>query len=92
MEMQWQSILQEEVSNKLKIYLDKSKVPERKDIDDINVDYVSSNLIKYVPMNIHDDKNEILAMNTERKFKIIYEKFSDIVDDGRKDRPLFQDL
>ena len=43
-------------------------------------------------MNIHDDKNEILAMNTERKFKIIYEKFSDIVDDGRKDRPLFQDL
>ena len=43
-------------------------------------------------MNIHDDKNEILAMNTERKFKIVYEKFSDIVDDGRKDRPLFQDL
>lgn len=67
-------------------------MPEQKDIDDINADYVSSNLLKYVPMDIHEDKHEILAMNTERKFKVVYDKFSDIVDDGRRDRPMFQDL
>ena len=50
------------------IYLEKY-LSKRDDIDNINVDYSSSYNIKMVPMNLKTDKNEIVAMQTIKKFK-----------------------
>jgi glutathione peroxidase-family protein len=64
----------------------------RRDLDNVNEDYVSSHNILYVPMNVNQDKNEIMAMKTLQNFNKTFSKFKDIVDTGRKGRPLFQDL
>lgn len=43
-------------------------------------------------MSVYEDKNEIMAMKTERRFSKIYKKFTEIIDYTHKGRPLFQDL
>lgn len=63
-----------------------------KDIDNINVDFVSSHNIKFVPMDVYDDKNEILAMSNFKNFNKTLSKFQDVVSNAKKGKPLFQDL
>ena len=45
------------------IYLDKY-LKKSNDIDNIDVDYGSSHNINMVPMDLNNDKNEIIAMNS----------------------------
>ena len=60
---------QEDYGNLSKIINLEKYLSKRDDIDNINVDYSSSYNIKMVPMNLKTDKNEIVAMQTIKKFK-----------------------
>ena len=52
-------------------------------MDNIEVDYNWSHHIKYLPISIKEDKNEILAMNNEKRFSKVYQNFTKIVDVGK---------
>jgi hypothetical protein len=64
----------------------------KKDIENTGVENLSSYSLKVIPMDIHEDKNEIKALVINQRMEFLFKKFSKIVADGRKEKPLFTDL
>lgn len=65
---------------------------QKEGLDNIDVDYLSAHHIKAIPIDIKSDKNEIEALVSESRINHTFNNFTKIFAEGRKSKPLFQDL